>query len=162
MVQAAPMRVSWAALIGWALAGGLLVGLPGSITTWHLVGAEGLAAQVWAGGIVLTAVGLSALVVIRCAPYGPSAAAAAFLASGAVRVILTVAAGAAAHRWGDLPAAVLFTWLGVFYFVMLLGEGIWLARALRLDAQRASLGEIRRPSRALWDRHRIRTRRRTC
>ena len=53
-------------------------------------------------------------------------------------------------------AEAFFVWLGVFYLAMMLRESVWVSAAFKRDAHRVSLGEISRPSRKIWDRHRIR------
>jgi hypothetical protein len=110
----------------------------------------------WAGGIVLGIVLLSAFVVVFSAPGGPSRAALAFVAGGLGRLRLVPALGAWAVQEAPVPAGALGVWLAAFYVATLMAEGAWLIRALNRDARRSSLGEVRRPRRDLWDRHRIR------
>ena len=155
MLQA-PMRIGLGGLLGWLVPVGVATGLVGAWPTWHLAGQTGLVSLGLAGGIVLAAVFFSALVVIGLAYTGPSRAAVGFVVSGLLRL-----AGCVGLGWMLLPvlpvcALTFYVWLAVFYLVGVVAEGAWLARALRRDSERVSLGEIRRPSRHMWNRHRIR------
>jgi hypothetical protein len=60
------------------------------------------------------------------------------------------AGGCIALAWAVLPWVAprrmeFALWVAVFYFTMLVGLSLWLARALRKDACRVAAGEIQRP-----------------
>jgi hypothetical protein len=151
-----PMRLSFAALLGWVLPAGLLVGGAGAWPTWHLAGLDGLLAELWAAAIVLMAIMASAAVVIGFAAGGPRRATFAFLAAGMLRLVFSAAAGVAVATAAGVSARALFAWLGAFYVAMFAGEAAWMSRALQADARRLSLGEIRRRPTDAWQRYRIR------
>lgn len=155
-MRARRMEISLAALLGWVVPFGLAAGLIGAVPTYLAGGTDALLSELAAGAIVLTAVAFSGMIVTTSAWSGPAKASMAFLASGLVRLGASVLLGLLVQGWLGVPAAALFVWLGVFYLAMFLAEGVWLVRALRRDADRLSLGEIHRPNRHLWNRHRIR------
>jgi hypothetical protein len=156
MLRAEPMQISLGALLGWVLPAGALVGAAGAYPTWCLGGRGDVEAMLWAGGIVVSIVLLSALAVIGSAPAGPGRATLVFVAGGLGRLVLAPALGAWVVWEFRVPPGAMFVWLAVFYVVMLMAEGAWLSRALRRDARRVPRGEVRRPARHEWDRHRIR------
>ena len=154
--SAAPMRISFAALLGWIVPIGLAAGLAGAWPTWKLAGTDGLLAEAWAAAIVLAALLGSAAIVVGFAVGGPRKATFAFLIASLLRLAFSAAAGLAVAIELPVPATVFFSWLGLFYVVMFAGEATWMSRALRADARRLSLGEIRRPRGYAWQRYRIR------
>ncbi len=156
MVGTEPMRISLAGLLWRLLPAGLVLGLAGAWPTWHLAGAGGVLSLLCAGGLVLAAVLFSGLLVVALAAGGPSRAALGFVASGLVRLLLCVGIGLAVIHALPVCAMTFFIWLGIYYLAMFLAESAWLSRALHRDAERVSLGEIRRPCRAVRDRYRIR------
>lgn len=138
------MRISFAAMFGWVVPAGLLAGGLGVYPTWKLAGLPGLIAEGAAGSVVLlTMIGSGALIV-WCASGGPARAAYVFIACSLVRMAVCMVLAAAAWALLDLRPKVMFVWLAIFYFVMLLAEGIWLAQALRRDAFYVALGKINR------------------
>jgi hypothetical protein len=155
-MRARRMEISFAAMLAWVVPFGLAAGLIGAAPTYLAGGADALRAELAAGAIVMAAVALSGMIVTASAWSGPAKASMAFLASGLLRLGVSVALGLLVQRWLGVPAAALFVWLGVFYLAMFLAESLWLTRALRRDADRLSLGEVKRPNRHLWNRHRIR------
>jgi len=142
--QVQPMPIRFISLVRWVVPMGLLVGLAGAYPTWRLGGRDALLAEAWAGGIVLSAVLLSALLVAFSATAGPSYATLAFVMSGLGRMIWSVALGMLVVWKGGLPATPLFVWLAGFYFAMLPAEGAWLARALRRCSAEPTLEEVLR------------------
>jgi len=162
MTGSRQMRISFAASLVWVVLAGVLVGLLGAFPTWHLAGRDGLAAELWAGGIVLVAVVLSAAVVVCAAWRGPATAAAAFPASGLIRLGVGLALGCAAARWAGVDAAAFFVWPAVFYLAMLGAESFWLARALNRDADDVARGRLRCPGREPPDARREGVKRPSC
>jgi hypothetical protein len=139
--------------LGWL---GVLLGLAGAWPTWRLRGADGLWAQFCAGAVVIAAIAASGLLLRGMAKAGPAMVALGFLAAMPFRVAACCLAGMLLVTKYPICAETFFTWLGVFYLAMMLQESAWVSAALRRDADRVSLGEIRRPCRQIWDRHRIR------
>jgi hypothetical protein len=126
-----PSRIRLASMLGHTLPVGLVAAAAGAYPTWQWAGVEGLWAELSAGVIVLVAMLGSAVVVVRAAAGGPARAALAFTAAGLARAIVCI--GLAGGAWAvlHLPLAALGIWLVAFYLVMLAGEVVWLARALR-------------------------------
>ena len=81
---------------------------------------------------------------------------AGFLAAIPLRVAVCCIAGMLLVSKYPICAETFFVWLGLFYLATMLKESAWLSAALNRDADRVSLGELRRPCRQIWERHRIR------
>ena len=144
MPDTSGMRMSFAAIVGWVLAAGVVAGGIGAYPTWKLSGPEGLTAMLAAGGLVLAGMLVSAAVITRAARSGPGRAAFAFIVCSAFRAIISVLAGGVICALTSLPPRVLLTWLAMFYLAMLAAEAACLVKALRRDAMLVALGEIRR------------------
>ena len=156
MVRQPPMRMSMPALI-WGLAWlGAFVGLAGAWPTWCLRGGDGLVAQCLAGAVAAAVALASGLTLRRIARAGPAMATLGFLAGIPVRMAACCVAGLLLVTKYAICVETFFIWLGLFYLATMLKESAWLSAALSRDAQLVSLGELRRPCRQLWDRHRIR------
>jgi len=156
MVRQPPMQMSMAALV-WGLAWlGGLVGLAGVWPTWHLRGPEGLVAQACAGTLAAAVAVASGLLMRTIAKAGPAVTALGFMATIPVRAAVCCLAGMLMVAKYPICAEAFFVWLGLFYLATMLKESVWLSAALNRDADRVSLGELCRPCRQVWDRHRIR------
>lgn len=140
------MRLSFWAILGWVGLIGVLAGAIGAWPTWHLAGREGLVAEVLAGAIVLPIMLASAVIVWGVGSHGPALAAAAFLAAGVVRLTAVVATSLILYRFVRPHAVAFLIWVGLLYLVTVIGEGVWLARALKRDAFLVALGRVDRPS----------------
>ena len=151
-----PMHIRFSALI-WSLAWlGLVVGLAGAYPTWHLRGSDGLLAQGCAGAVAMSAVLVGGLLIRAMAQAGPATVALGFMATLPVRVAACCVAGIVVVTEYTICAKTFFVWLGVFYLALMLRESAWVSAAFQRDADRVSLGEISRPCRRIWARHRIR------
>jgi len=156
MVRQPPMQISIAALV-WHLAWvSALVALVGVWPTWHLRGHEGLLAQVCAGGLAAGVAVASGLLMTAIARRGPAVVALGFMVAIPFRIAVCCVAGMLLVSKYRICVPTFFVWLGLFYLATMLREGAWLSVALNRDADRVSLGELRRPCRQIWDRHRIR------
>ena len=140
------MQLSFWAILGWVGVIGLLTGGIGAWPTWYWAGQDGLMGELLAGAIVLPIVLASALIVWRVASRGPGLAAAAFMAAGVVRLTAVLATTLILYRLAQPHTVAFLIWVGVFYLATVIGEGLWLARALKRDAFLAALGRIDRPS----------------
>jgi len=150
------MQIRFSALV-WGLAWlGAGLGLAGAYPTWHLRGCDGLLAQSCAGAVAMTAVLAGGVVIRAMAQAGPATAALGFMATMPVRVAACCVGGIVLVTRYPICAETFFVWLGVFYLAMMLRESAWVSAAFQRDADRVSLGEISRPCRRIWDRHRIR------
>jgi len=151
-----PMHIRFSPLV-WSLAwlGGVL-GLAGAYPTWCLRGCDGLLAQGCAAAVAMTAVLAGGLLIRAMAKAGPATVALGFMATMPFRVAACCVGGAVLVTKYAICAEAFFVWLGVFYMAMMLRESAWVSAAFQRDADRVSLGEIRRPCRRIWDRHRIR------
>lgn len=156
MVRQPPMQISLVDLI-WGLVwlGGLFA-LAGAWPTWRLRGADGLVALGCAGVLAAAIAVASGLLMRAVAKAGPAAATLGFLATIPFRLALCSVAGVLMVTRFSICAQTFFVWLGLFYLATMLKESAWLYRALNRDADLVSLGELRRPCRQVWDRHRIR------
>ena len=156
MPRTPPMHIRLSALL-WGLAWlGAGLGLAGAYPTWRLRGCEGLLAQGCAGAVAMVAVLASGVLIRAMAQAGPATVALGFMAAMPVRVAACCVAGAVLVTRYPIYAETFFVWLGVFYLAMMLRESAWVSSAFQRDADRVSLGEISRPCRRIWDRHRIR------
>ena len=156
MARTPPMHIRFSALL-WGVAWlGVLLGLAGAWPTWRLKGAGGLWAQFCAGVVAIAVAVASGLLMRRLARAGPAIVAFGFMAAMPIRVAACCIAGMVLVTNYPICAETFFTWLGVFYLAMMLRESAWVSAAFQRDADRVSLGEIRRPCRQIWDRHRIR------
>ena len=150
------MHIRLSALL-WGLAWcGAALGLAGAYPTWRLRGYDGLLAQGCAGAVAVTAVLVGGLLIRAMAQAGPATVALGFMATMPVRVAACCVAGVVLVTRYTICAETFFVWLGVFYLAMMLQESAWVSAAFQRDADRVSLGEISRPCRRVWDRHRIR------
>ncbi|MCJ7544913.1 MAG: hypothetical protein MUP47_10205 [Phycisphaerae bacterium] len=140
------MRLSFWAILGWVGAIGLLAGAIGAWPTWRLAGQEGLVGEVLAAAIVLPIVLASAVIVWAVASHGPGLAAAAFMAAGVVRLAAVVATALILYQFVRPHTVAFLIWVGLLYLVTVIGEGVWLARALKRDAFLVALGRVDRPS----------------
>ncbi len=155
MPPAPPLEIRFSALL-WGLAwlGGLL-GAAGAWPTWHLRGWDGLVAQGCAAAVALATVTVGGLLIRAMAQAGPATVALGFMASMPFRVAACCVVGVVLVTEYAICAETFFVWLGVFYLAMMLRESAWVSAAFQRDADRVSLGEISRPCRRVWDRHRI-------
>jgi hypothetical protein len=125
------VRLSFWAMLGWVWMIGLLTGAVGLWPTWRLAGRGGLEGELLAGAVVLPIMLASALVVLRLARRGPAVVAAVFVIGGAVRLAVVLAAALILGHVFRLHAVAFLLWIALFYLTTILGEGFWLARALR-------------------------------
>jgi hypothetical protein len=108
------------------------------------IGSGVVAAKLVAGAVVLLVMVASGALCVRAARRGPGPAAFAFTVLAMARVLVSLSLLAGAWALLELPPAALLIWAVIFHLVMLVGECIWLARALQRDAFLVALGEIRR------------------
>jgi len=136
------MEISYLALLGWTMPLGLVAFAVGIWPTWQAGGALAVWSQVTAGAVVLATVMGSGVIVCRMARRGPARAAVGFIFSCMGRILLAVALTLTAWRLLELHLMALAIWLVIFYLALLIGESIWLSRALRQDAFLEALGEF--------------------
>jgi hypothetical protein len=145
MTQTLPhMHISFAAMLGWVSPIWLLLAGAGYAPTIRIAGGEAWRSQIMAGAIALAVVVLSGLAVVRAARKGPGRAAFAFIMMSMLRVLLSLLLAGGAWMLLNLQPAVVLIWLVIFQMALLLGEVVWLTRAMRRDAFLVALGEIRR------------------
>lgn len=141
MAESSPTRIRFRGMLAYVLPAGLLAAGVGVWPTWRLAGAAGLAAKGVAGLIVLAAGCVSAWAVLWAWRHGPAWTAWAFVLAGLFRMASCLAMAGGAWLAFGLSPRVLFLWTAVFYIVMLLGESLWLARALRRGSARRVSGD---------------------
>ena len=144
MARTTKLRISFPALLGWVLPLGLLVGGVGIYPTLRIAGTSGLHAELAAGLVVLSVMLANGAWTVWTARKGPREVAFAFMLSGVVRVFVCLLVGVVVWQLVPLPLRCYAVWLGIFYLTMLLGEGVWMARALKRDALLVALGKIER------------------
>ncbi len=148
MHEGARMEMSLSALAGWVLGLGGMVAVAGAWPTYRLAGWAGVQTELVALAVVgLVMMATGAWVAVE-AFRGPVRAAVSFLVAGVVRLPACLGGGALLWWLAELPAVVLGLWMAVFYLAMLAGEGVWIVRALRRDAHRTALGDVRRPTKS--------------
>jgi hypothetical protein len=140
------LQLSFWAMLGWVVVIDVLMGAAGAWPTWHLAGWKGLTGELVAGAIVIPIMLASALVVLRGALRGPGAAVKLFVAGWGVRLPAVVALALLLGFFCRLHLAAFLCWVGLFYLAAIVGEGFWLAKALKRDAFLVALGRIHRPS----------------
>jgi hypothetical protein len=125
------VRLSFWAMLGWVWMIGLLIGAAGVWPTWQVAGRRGLEGELLAVAVVLSTMLASALVVLRLARRGPAVVAAVFVIGGAVRLAVVLTAALILGHVLRPHAVAFLLWVAVFYLVTILGEGFWLARAMK-------------------------------
>lgn len=137
-----PMRIRFGALAVWVLITEALVGLVGLWPAWKLAGPHWIDAGILAGVTVVPLLLGSGLLTLWAARKGPAWAAFTFVSAGVLRMILCmILALVLLHSFVIEPFALVVCMLGA-YLAGLAGEGIWLCRALNLDAHRSALGDF--------------------
>ena len=131
MDQARPLAVNFRRLLVSVVIAVVAIAAVGSYPTWMLAGTPGLLAEAISGAATLLVMIASAVVVVRAAHRGATAAMMTFLVSGAARMVLSAVGIGVVIVVTDIPAAALLAWLLVFYLATLAAEGAWLSRAMR-------------------------------
>ena len=136
------MEISYLALLGWTVPLAAILFAVGVWPTWRAGGLTAVWAQVTAKAVVLGTVLASGAIVCRMARRGPARAAVAFIFSCMGRILVAVVLMLTAWRLLELHLTALAVWLVIFYLALLIGESIWLSRALKRDAFLDALGEF--------------------
>jgi hypothetical protein len=124
----------------------VLLGAAGAWPTWRLAGWKGFISELVAGAVVMPIMLASSLVVLRGALRGPIAAVKLFVVGWVVRLPVVVVLAFLLGFFCRLHLVAFLCWVGLFYLVAVMGEGFWLAKALKRDAFLVALGKIHRPS----------------
>lgn len=136
------MRIRFGALAAWVLLSEALLAMMGLWPAWKLGGSQWLDAATLAGVTVLPLLLGSGLLTLLAAKKGPAWAAFTFVSAGVLRMIICmILALVLLHSFPIDPFVLVVCMLGA-YLAGLAGEGIWLCRALNLDAHRAALGDF--------------------
>lgn len=136
------MEISYLALVGWTVPLAVILLAVGIWPTWRAGGQNAVLALLTAKAVVLATVLASGVIVCRMARRGPARAAIAFIFSCMGRILIAVVLMLTAWRLLELHLTALAVWLVIFYLALLIGESIWLSRALRRDAFLEALGEF--------------------
>jgi len=144
MVRLRSMPIGWSVMVGWLVFFSALVGGIGAYPSYRLLGRAGLRAEWIAWLIVLFVHSVSGAAVVHWAHRGAGSAAAVFVGCGMLRALGCLILAAVAEALCTLPVVAFLLWIGIFYGALLVGEVIWLVRALRHDAFLLALGHPHR------------------
>lgn len=131
--EAVDIRLS--SLLAWVVPASLGAAAFGSLPTWLLNGAAGLAAEAVAVAIVLAVMLLSGSLSVGAAQQGATPAATMFLGCSLLRMVLCPLLVGMAWWITGLPSKPLAVWMIITYLLCLALEAIWVVRALRKSRQ---------------------------
>ena len=134
MAEPRPIKLSFAALLGWVFFSGVPAGAIGIYPAHHFYGSDGMIAGAISFLAVLAAMLITASFVIAQGPKGSARIAMTFMAMSMVRMFLCIGLLAVICMNIEIEETVIIIWAGWLYMAMLAGECIWLVRGLRSNS----------------------------